>query len=124
MSAVPGTFQQLLDRVPELGPIYQEHLDDNGSVLPHVLMADVARFFNEVLATSLAGSPGSATAAADVRTILEVLEDSMEGAGQDWVEVVSASFLENLDPEDPEYDQARSLMGPRLREMLETVEEG
>ncbi len=36
---------ELVAQIPELEPLYSEHMQDNfGEMLPHVLMGDVTRF--------------------------------------------------------------------------------
>ena len=115
-------FDQLLQQVPQLAPIYAEHVDDNGDVLPHVLMGDVARLFNAQLSEAVIPGPGADPAEAVVRAVLGSLELSLANGGSEVEEVVSASFLENLDQGDDEYEKARSLMGPRLLALLERIE--
>jgi len=116
-------FGALLAEVPELRPVYEEHLDDNGDVLTHVLMGDVTRFFNQCVPESSGDGPESRRAAEIVRQILSVLEDAVASGDPGMRELVSASFLENLD-QDASYDEVTKLLGPNLQHQLELVEEG
>ena len=116
-------FGALLAGVTELRPIYEEHLDDNGNLLTHVLMGDVARFFNQCVHESSGDGPESRRAAEIVRQILAVFEDAVASGDPGMLELVSASFLENLD-QDASYDEVRKLLGPNLQRQLELVEDG
>ncbi len=125
LSPLPAPFDRLLSDVPDVATVYDEHIDDYGEVIPHVLMADVARQFNERLVASTGTGQEAGDATAFVTAVLASLEASVADADGGVKEVVSASFLENLEQEDDEaYDKARSLMGPMLLGMLDKIEQG
>ncbi len=124
LGPLPAPFDRLLTDVPDLAPVYDEHIDDYGQVIPHVLMADLARSFNDRLVVSTGTGPEAGDATAFVSAVLASLEASLAGSSAGVEEVVSASFLENLDQEDEVYDKARGLMGPRLLALLDRIEQG
>jgi hypothetical protein len=121
---LPAPFDRLLADVPDVAAVYDEHVDDYGEVIPHVLMADVARLFNDRLVASTGTGPEAGDATAFVTAVLASLEASLAADSASAEEVVSASFLENLEQEDEAYDKARGLMGPRLLGMLDRIEQG
>ena len=121
---LPAPFDRLLADVPDVAAVYDEHVDDYGEVIPHVLMADVARLFNDRLVASTGTGPEAGDATAFVTAVLASLEASLGADNASAEEVVSASFLENLEQEDEAYDKARGLMGPRLLGMLDRIEQG
>src|SRR5215211_1514048 len=47
-SAEVGAITQLVDDVPELQPLWAEHVADNGDPLPHVFFGDLSRFAVEL----------------------------------------------------------------------------
>jgi hypothetical protein len=44
MRTVHTFLHDLLESTPEVGPIYDEHVRDHGTCLPHVFFGDVTRF--------------------------------------------------------------------------------
>lgn len=40
--------ENLIKSIPEFQPTYEQHLQDNDEVLPHILMGDFTRFFVDV----------------------------------------------------------------------------
>lgn len=114
-------FPELLAGVPELGPVYDEHIEDNDELLSHVLMADVTRFFEDHLTASYGEGPEAHRSAEIVNHVLTVLEDAMMSGDPGLRELVSASFLENLD-QDERYEAVKELAGPGLKRQLEVVE--
>jgi hypothetical protein len=85
------------------------HFRDNGEVLPHVILGDVTRFVHEALKRGDRST---------VRRILAVLERAFVSRDQDARELVSASFLENLEPGAGELRTLTALAGPKMKEVL------
>lgn len=79
---------------PDIGPLFAEHLADNDEVLPHVFVADLARYV-------LAGG-------AQRRELVTFFEHRLKACtvGDDVENVIWVSFLEYLDAE--EFAQALS----------------
>lgn len=104
-----NTFMmRLLADVPELRSTYEEHLSQNGELLPHVFMADVTRF-------ALAAT-GKSKEEAALKRLLQCLEDGLNSGQKEVHELILASFVENLAGEDSRaVSRLKALMGPRLR---------
>jgi hypothetical protein len=107
---------KLVTQVPSLRRLHDEHVADNDELLPHVFMGDVTRFVE----SAVAAGPHRIQM---VREILAVLEQAAASAEPSVLELVSVSFLENLDRSAEGYEQLRSMMGPALREELALYEE-
>jgi hypothetical protein len=100
-------FDRLISGVPEIGAVRDEFIREFDEVIPHILMADIRRFVAE-----------RAQDARFVDAVLGYLEEGMGSQDEYVVELISASFLENMDPSEPSYDALSSRMGPRLRAQL------
>jgi hypothetical protein len=99
-------------RFPELRERLDEHLDDNnGEVLPHVVMADYERWAESALASS---DP-------QLSEFLDLLEDAYRSGGPEVEELISVSFLEHLPRPGKAGSQLRELVGPALQQQLGVI---
>jgi hypothetical protein len=103
----------LLRVVPELRPVYDRHLADNDTLLPHVFMGDVTRF--------AVAETADATGQAALARLMGYLEDGLKGGGEEVKELISASFVENLLGEKAALQRLKSLMGPSLTKKVEAI---
>jgi hypothetical protein len=98
---------------PELMPLLAEHLDDQqGELLPHLLLADISRWF-------LKNPTGS-----EAQAFVHWLESEFARGHSDVQELVSVSFLEMLPQPWEDTDPAHAvddLLGPRLTGELERL---
>jgi hypothetical protein len=110
---------RLVSEVAALRPIYDAHMQFmDGELLPHVLFADVRSFVESAF------DQRSGHVRREAVRVLEILEDGFAAADASVVNLISVSFLENLDPHSQGYDELRQAMGPHLREELKTYEGG
>jgi hypothetical protein len=122
-------FQQLLLTAPEFRLAYEEHLTDNGEVLPHVLMADFARFFLDTWRISRSSAASSDHARQVVRECLALLEQGLASPDEDLQNVISVSFLEYLEwagqagQAGQDYNLIKRELGPELQRQLRVIEE-
>jgi hypothetical protein len=115
-----GRFvQTVLDRVPLLHPIYQEHVRYYDELIPHVFMGDISRVAGDLHARALGGDNAADEALSELLTALESGMASPESSVQ---EMITVSFLENLDLEDFALEDFRQRLGPALRRQLERLE--
>lgn len=106
----------LFHRFKVLQPLLEEHLDDqDGEVLPHLLMADVERWAEAEIAKS------DESARAFVREVLAFLEVAYATQGSEVEELIAVSFLEHLPRPGEPGSQLRALLGPRLAEELRRI---
>jgi hypothetical protein len=101
---------QLRSVIPGFDRVYDEHVADYDKVLPHVLVADLVRFLGDEVRRHGAQS-------AVLRQAMELLELAMGSHDPRVEELLSVSFVENLDPEDPSVAAIRSTFGPKLEEL-------
>lgn len=100
-------LQDLARRIPALENVLVSHRADNcGEVIPHLLMADVARLVEDSL---LSTNPSS-----DARSILELLDSGFRQGDESVRNLISVSFLENLPEWGREGRKIRSELGPAL----------
>ena len=105
-------IEELIRLVPELKPIFDEHVTDNDFLLPHVFMGDVTRF-----AIAEAGKSRSCA----IETLLQHLENGLESGSNYVKELISLSFAENLLGETTALKVLKPLMGPNLKTEMETL---
>lgn len=88
-----------------LRPVLQEHLDDNdGEVLPHLLMADIIRW---LVAQRTIDPMG-------VRSIIDWLESAYSRGDDEIRDLIAVSGVEMIpDPGEPGAE-LRALLGPHL----------
>jgi hypothetical protein len=103
---------KLLDQVPELRYVYDEHIHDNNELLPHVFLGDVTRY---VVHRVRLGETGPAK---PVERILSVLEQYMGSGDEQVKELVSVSFVENLLKHDKVLASLKGLIGPNLQKEI------
>jgi hypothetical protein len=101
---------RLADAVPALEPLLREHLEDNdGELLPHLLLSDVRRWCVAHVAEERA----------TVQQVLDGLEAAVV-SGDDAIEnAVAVSFVEDLMADGPAGEAVLALLPPRMRAMLE-----
>lgn len=91
----------LIERAHGLKTVYDEHIRDNDELLPHVFMADVTRYV-------LAQRAGS-------QEIVQALEDSYDKLDDAAINVVQASFIENIESKADLETTLRGVRGDKLR---------
>jgi hypothetical protein len=96
--------------VPGFERVFDEHLADYDEVLPHVLLGDLVRFLGAEVQLRGAQSPV-------VTGAMELLERAMGSGDPRVAELLSVSFVENLDPDDRSVAAIRSTFGPKLEEL-------
>jgi len=99
----------LVDRVPLLRPLLQEHLDDYDGVLPHLFLADVVRFISSELGSEVRSDVSGA------------LEGLFRGGNEHDRELIAVSFLENLPQESKPGGSMRNELGPMLSAELRAL---
>lgn len=98
--------------VPVLRDALHEHLDENdGEVLPHLLMADYERWAETAVATD---DPRLAR-------LLALLEGAYGSGGAQAQELISVSFLEHLPRPGEPGSELRHMVGPRMAEQLRVI---
>ena len=107
-ASTKNCVSQLLDRVPELGSLYDEHIQDNNELLPHVFFGDVTRYVVQEMRCR------ESQPSQPVQRILSFLEQCMVSGDEQVNELISVSFLENLLGEDDVLANLKKLMGPNL----------
>jgi hypothetical protein len=109
--------KNLVQRVPKLDALYQEHLKDNDELLPHVFMGDVTRF---VVAAAAAGSARPKDWA-EAQRVVALLEEALASKEPSVENLIAASFVENLEPDEPGFSRVVDTFGSRLKRILEKM---
>ena len=107
-----NVIEDLMDRVPELVPLFHEHLQDNDTLLPHVFMGDVSRFVLE-----LCERP-TAERLEILSRIVSYLEDAWKAGCDEERNLIDVSFLENVANEGSASAFLCTRLGPVLRSEL------
>ena len=107
MTDIADLIRDLELAAPELDALVREHRAEYGEVLGHVLFGDVTRWL-------VAHGP--------VPAVLDMLEHHCNAGDEGVQDTLGASFLENLEPNNPEYTAIRDALGPCLAERLRAAE--
>ena len=95
----------LLAELPGFKEIYDEHLRDYDTVLPHVLIGDLTRYVIVSYRQMSTDASGQARQAVD--RALALLEQAMQSTDAQLQALVSVSFLENLHQADADYELSK-----------------
>jgi hypothetical protein len=108
------------ERFSDVAPIYKEHRESFGEILPHIFFGELTRWMLSLL------EPASGSTTAErrqkLRDVLEVLEKSYAEGDEEMREFFSASFLEKLPKPGESGSEIREMLGPRLSEELRAIE--
>lgn len=113
MSELVTTFvERLTSASPQLTAVREQHVEDHGELLPHVLMGDITRF---VIARS------GDESAEWVTDLLQHMESGLVSGNRDIAELVSVSFVENLSGETAVIAALLPEMGDALRKEVKAT---
>ena len=107
-------IKMLLESVPELKSVYDEHIDDYDELLEHVFMGDVTRFAE----TLYKRDPNSEC----LVRLLSFLDKAFLTNDKKLQELISVSFLENLSQDDECYLGIKQLLSDALHRELSLYE--
>jgi hypothetical protein len=107
---------ELVEKVPELRELYQDHLESYDEILPHVFLGDVAMLVSEKVPDKKTKSQKT------VKEILAFLEEQMSSGDPRVPELVAVSFLEVLDPQEDYYQPLKKLLGKKMLATLNQIE--
>jgi hypothetical protein len=117
-----AVLRDLLQAVPELEPVFREHLEDHeGEVLTSLLMSEVATWTTErFLAASQRGEDPE-----EARRVLGFLEDHFFEGDSGVDGMISASFLEMLPwYEDEDGTEIEEILPPKLARSMAKLKTG
>lgn len=111
MDAAEQLIYALVDEFSELRPLLAEHLTDNeGELLPYLLMSDVARW----AIREVAHNPTR------VAELMRWLEARFTAADEVVETLIAVGFVEML-PATPAGDPLLELLGPSLRQVAQEM---
>jgi hypothetical protein len=115
----------MLGEIPELQPVYDEHMKDYDELLGHVFMGDVTRFVVSAYKRSTSDEPNAEQWHQVLDRSLAFMEQALT-MGDLYVEdIIQLSFLENLLPSSDDdvkaYRAIKLMLGPKLREELQAM---
>jgi hypothetical protein len=119
MTEATSFVRMLAAQYPEIQELLDEHIRDNlGEILPHVFFGDVTRYLVALANTSRAGSD---EARGKLQAILNLLEIKFSAGPREVVDLLSASFLENLPRAGEDGSDVRTMLGPSLTKELKII---
>lgn len=98
--------KELGSRSAELGEALARHLEEHGTLVPHVFMTAVLDHVRTIASAK--------ESRAEITAILESLELGMDAGDRETRNVISMSFLSEAERE-PFYLDIAPLLGPRVR---------
>jgi hypothetical protein len=96
----------------ELTEVHRKHIADQGELLPHVLMGEIARL---VIASASREQP------AWLPKLLQQLEVGLLSGDSDVAELIGVSFVENLSGENAALKTLIPTMGETLRREVRSI---
>ena len=106
-----STFiEYLISEIPQIKDIYNEHINDYDELLMHVLFGDITRF-----AVSLYKKNSNDET---LKKLLLILDEGFTTSDKKLQELISVSFLENLDQSEDYYNGIKDMLSNRLRNEL------
>lgn len=106
-------IHELIRNFPEFKSIYQEHIQDNDEILPHILLADIARWIIHEFKTD--------GASAEVRRLLNYLETSYNHHDSDIEELIHVSLLEYIYDLDFHGESITNYLGDSLKSQVSLI---
>lgn len=106
-------FAQVEAVAPSFGAVAKEHLEDNGELLPHLLMADLLRY----VGASLSSSGESLASQSEILAVLAVLDAAAASGNEETENVVAVSFCEGTESESF-FPKLQPLLGLALRRYI------
>lgn len=104
--------RKIVDYIPDVRPIYTEHLEDNfGELLPHVFLGQFTRWLLSLYSRASAFSE----AETHVKMFLDYLEQLYVTENEEARELISVSILENFPDPGDEHSTIVELLGPELK---------
>ncbi|MBU1358852.1 MAG: hypothetical protein KKC79_15365 [Gammaproteobacteria bacterium] len=113
MNDVKRFVVELIEKVPEARRIYEDHLEDNDTLLPHVFMGEIARFVLQISENTSRED--------DLKELLSIIEDGLQSRHHDVQNLVALSFVENLCGEEHHVMQLIPLMGEATRREVRSL---
>lgn len=104
--------RRVVAAVPDLEPVLAEHLEDNvDELLPHVFFGDVTRWAEQQASTS----PGSPA----LERLLGELTAGFASGDEEVRDLITVSFLENLDDDSPVIERLSPALRDRRAQLYE-----
>ena len=107
---------ELVDVVPRLRHVLEQHVAEFEGLLPHVFMGAVSRFASNAYNRCAAGVDG---ACRELDALLTALEQAFSDRGEDIQDLIVVSFLENVAVEVVAARDFESRLGPALRREIQ-----
>jgi hypothetical protein len=104
-------FTAIATAAPGFRTVMAEHLDDNGELLPHLLMSDLLRYIGRSFASN--GNDGAASRG-EVTAVLALLDTAAVSGSDETKNAIAVSFCEHIETE-AFFPQLRGLLGLGLR---------
>jgi hypothetical protein len=114
-------MRALAKDIPEFREAFQNHVADFGDVFCHALMEEFADFVVEALEKSKSG-PEAANWTKSLKTGLDYLEQAYSTTDADLKKLINEAFLKNLWKAGTGLEDLKKLMGPNLKQGLETLD--
>lgn len=103
-------INNLLSQVPDLQPTYEEHLRDEGELLPHLFLGDVTRFVVEQCKKLERDRLNSGNAEQNLTRIMSLMEEGITSPEDGTVPMIGRLAAEN--------ESVRNLVGVSFVENL------
>jgi len=110
-------IEELIQEIPELTPVYQEHIDFNREILPYVLLDEFSRFVIE----KITPGQGKQIDTSLLERFASLLESTLEEGDGEVSTAIRTTFCESVDglwKEKSLHHLILAFLGPHLKECL------
>lgn len=112
-------IEEFVKAIPTLQILYDEHIDYYEELIPHVFMGDLTRYVIKLFQCMKFDDQKKN----ELEEILKYLELGMSRKDEDIQELISISFLENLDVTDASLRLLEKKFGKNLKGALKIIRE-
>lgn len=119
MNTIERFLVGLLDTNKVLTILYEDHLQENDELLPHVFFGDVTRYIMQLAVSSTSDHRENAS---ELLRILRFFESSYRESDEKIKNILFVSFLENLEQSDPSYSIIKAQLGDEMKRKLDQIE--
>jgi hypothetical protein len=112
-----AAIRALVEKHPILVPLFDEHVEDMGEILPHVVMPNFARLLGRLVAEQWEDP----AVIGEVKAIIGTVDTQLREGSYEVKNVIAVSFLEMLPSTGEPGTEIRELLTPSLREVFDEV---
>jgi hypothetical protein len=114
-------IQKITENIPWIKIIYLKHVAYYDEILPHILMEEISEVFIETGNEAFISGINTEGKITELSDFLKLMEEEMNTGSTEICELISLSFLENINPQLKIFSSIQQLMGKSLKLELDRL---